>query len=156
MKLAFATTVHKSQGLSLDQVEVNCKDIFASGHLSVAIGRAKTSTGLRVLGFDPTRHIVPPASKVVEFLHSEGAIFDELLSCCEKKLVGGENGNEGKVDLLQPNLLIDEGEEVEEATEDDLVMILAEMNVRTQYTSEDETANGDLNLFRTKLDTRWI
>ena len=40
LKLAFSTTVQNAQGLSIDLLEVDCKDIFAPGQLSVAIGRA--------------------------------------------------------------------------------------------------------------------
>ena len=39
--LAFALTIHKSQGMTLD-AEVNCRDIFLPGQLAVAIGRARS------------------------------------------------------------------------------------------------------------------
>lgn len=52
LRLAYATTVHKSQGLSLDQVQVNIKDSFFSspGMLYVALSRARTLAGLRLVG----------------------------------------------------------------------------------------------------------
>jgi ATP-dependent DNA helicase PIF1 len=52
LRLAYATTVHKSQGLSLDQVQVNIRHgFFASGGmLYVALSRARTAEGLRLVG----------------------------------------------------------------------------------------------------------
>lgn len=52
LRLAYATTVHKSQGLSLDQVQVNIRDHFFStpGMLYVALSRARTAEGLRLVG----------------------------------------------------------------------------------------------------------
>lgn len=52
LRLAYATTVHKSQGLSLDQVQININDGFFStpGMLFVALSRARTSEGLRIVG----------------------------------------------------------------------------------------------------------
>jgi ATP-dependent exoDNAse (exonuclease V) alpha subunit len=52
LRLAYATTVHKSQGLSLDSVQVNIRDHFFSqpGMLYVALSRARTMAGLRIVG----------------------------------------------------------------------------------------------------------
>jgi len=52
LRVAYATTVHKSQGLSLDQVQVNVRDGFfkSPGMLYVALSRARTAAGLRLVG----------------------------------------------------------------------------------------------------------
>lgn len=52
LRLAWATTVHKSQGLTLDQVQINISDPFFSqpGMLYVSLSRAKTPEGLRLVG----------------------------------------------------------------------------------------------------------
>jgi ATP-dependent exoDNAse (exonuclease V) alpha subunit len=52
LRLAFATTTHKSQGLSLDKVQVNISShMFSSpGMLYVALSRARTPEGLRLVG----------------------------------------------------------------------------------------------------------
>jgi ATP-dependent DNA helicase PIF1 len=52
LRPAYATTVHKSQGLSLDQVQVSIRDHFFStpGMLYVALSRARTAGGLRLVG----------------------------------------------------------------------------------------------------------
>lgn len=52
LRLAYASTVHKSQGLSLDRVQVNVRDHFFSqgGMVYVALSRARTVEGLRLVG----------------------------------------------------------------------------------------------------------
>ncbi len=52
LRLAYATTVHKSQGLSLDQVQVNIRDPFFAqpGMMYVALSRARSVEGLRLVG----------------------------------------------------------------------------------------------------------
>lgn len=50
--LAYASTVHKSQGLSLDRIQVDCNDhFFGSPAMAyVAISRCRTAEGLRIVG----------------------------------------------------------------------------------------------------------
>jgi hypothetical protein len=52
LRVAYASTVHKSQGLSLDEVQVNVRDGFfrTPGMLYVALSRARTAAGLRIVG----------------------------------------------------------------------------------------------------------
>lgn len=52
VRVAYATTVHKSQGLSLDAVQINTHEGFfkSPGMLYVALSRARTAAGLRLIG----------------------------------------------------------------------------------------------------------
>jgi ATP-dependent DNA helicase PIF1 len=52
LRVAYASTVHKSQGLSLDHVQVNIRDAFfkSPGMLYVALSRARSAGGLRLVG----------------------------------------------------------------------------------------------------------
>jgi hypothetical protein len=52
IRVAYATTVHKSQGLSLDQVQVNLREGFmgSPGMCYVALSRARSLSGLRIVG----------------------------------------------------------------------------------------------------------
>jgi ATP-dependent DNA helicase PIF1 len=52
LRLAWGTTSHKSQGLSLDSVQVAIRDHFFSqpGMLYTALSRCRTAAGLRVVG----------------------------------------------------------------------------------------------------------
>lgn len=52
LRAAYAATVHKTQGLTLDRVQVNLRDPFfrQPGMLFVALSRARTAEGLRIVG----------------------------------------------------------------------------------------------------------
>lgn len=52
LRVAYASTIHKSQGLSLDAVQININDPFfkTSGMAYVALSRARTCVGLRLVG----------------------------------------------------------------------------------------------------------
>lgn len=56
LRVAYAATVHKSQGLSLDRVQVNIRDAFfkTPGMLYVALSRCRTAAGLRLVGSPKT------------------------------------------------------------------------------------------------------
>ncbi len=51
-KLAYATTIHKSQGLTLDYIDIDLTNCFAPGQAYVALSRAKTLEGLRLRGWN--------------------------------------------------------------------------------------------------------
>jgi len=52
LRIAYASTCHKSQGLSLDRVQINLRDHFwkAAGMVYVGLSRARTMEGLRLVG----------------------------------------------------------------------------------------------------------
>jgi len=52
LRVAYASTTHKSQGLSLDRVQINVRDPFfkSPGMMYVALSRARTAAGLRLVG----------------------------------------------------------------------------------------------------------
>ena len=68
IKLASAITIHKSQGMTLENVMVDSRGIFAEGQMYVAASRAKSLEGLSIMGFDK-RHI-KANYKAVEFYRS--------------------------------------------------------------------------------------
>lgn len=53
-QLAFAMTVHKSQGKTIDKLFIDCKKIFAKHQFYVAISRASNTEHLAVANFKPT------------------------------------------------------------------------------------------------------
>lgn len=62
MKLAWAITVHKAQGMTMDRVGVDLNDHFAAGQTYVALSRARSADGLFLTG--QYKYIdLPPAIK---------------------------------------------------------------------------------------------
>lgn len=63
--LAYATTIHKSQGATLEKVWLDLTRLWEPGHGYVALSRLKSSSGLNLLGWRHSSFKVDP--KVISF-----------------------------------------------------------------------------------------
>lgn len=61
LTLAYATTIHKSQGATLDEIWVDLSRLWEPGHAYVALSRLRSGDGLKLLGWSPRSVITDPA-----------------------------------------------------------------------------------------------
>ena len=65
LKLAYSTTIHKSQGLTLDYIDVDLGKCFAPGQGYVALSRGRILDGITIRDWSPKSFKTDP--KVLEF-----------------------------------------------------------------------------------------
>lgn len=65
LTLAYATTIHKSQGATLDDLWCDLSQLWEPGQAYVALSRLRSSEGLHLIGWNPRSIIVDP--KVLKF-----------------------------------------------------------------------------------------
>jgi ATP-dependent DNA helicase PIF1 len=81
--LAWAMTVHKTQGMSLDSMVLHLDGAFEYGQVYVGLSRARSLTGLEVRGFRPD--LVKAHPKALQFystvthLHTQSAPFSQRM-----------------------------------------------------------------------------
>ena len=68
LSLAYATTIHKSQGSTLDELWVDLSQLWEPGHAYVALSRLRSSAGLKILRWSHRSFVVDP--QVNEFYQS--------------------------------------------------------------------------------------
>jgi ATP-dependent exoDNAse (exonuclease V) alpha subunit len=61
LNLAYATTIHKSQGATLDELWCDLGALWEPGHAYVALSRLRDSSGLHIVRWSPRSFIVDPA-----------------------------------------------------------------------------------------------
>ena len=94
LKAAFAMTVHKAQGMTLDCVAVDCHLINRPGQLGVAIGRATSLTRLQLTNFNAASCRVKQPDSVYEFYATSCSqpLADDR-SCCKTYIPCSEDDN---------------------------------------------------------------
>jgi predicted transcriptional regulator len=108
IKLAWAITVHKSQGMTLDTAEIDLSRAFASGQGYVALSRLTTLRGLRLLGFSPQALFIDSVVREADILfrkkseQAETALLkydDTTISHLQEKWLLDHGGTKEEVDV---------------------------------------------------------
>ena len=86
LMLAWALSIHKAQGQTLERVKVDLGNVFENGQAYVALSRATSMDGLQVLRFDPRK----------VFAHDKVRNFYANLARVEAREEGTGTGEKGK------------------------------------------------------------
>ena len=70
LRLAWAITIHKSQGLTFDNVVIDAADAFAAGQVYVALSRCRTLEGIILLSRIP-EHALSNAQEVLHYVETQ-------------------------------------------------------------------------------------
>ena len=58
LRVAYAVTIHKSQGMSLDSADIDFSNIFTAGQAYVALSRVRSLEGITLRGFSLEKILV--------------------------------------------------------------------------------------------------
>ena len=105
VKLAWAITVHKSQGMTLDKAEIDLSRAFASGQGYVALSRLKSLEGLHLKGFNPQ------ALMIAEQVHEADITFRSKSEQAENAI---GKYTEVQLEKLQEKFIVEAGGTVTE------------------------------------------
>jgi hypothetical protein len=115
LRLSFALTVHKAQGLTLERVSVDCRSMHQYGQIAVTLSKATAKKGLQVKNFSKTLLRKPP--KIIsDFYMREQYLPQKDFSCCRHSVNIEAEYVEDYGDLFTPfddlnNLSQDDGDE---------------------------------------------
>jgi len=107
LRLAWAITIHKSQGMSLDAAEIDLGRAFEYGQGYVALSRVRSLQGIKLLGFNADALAVHPLvlEEDKKFKMKSNAIREYLqkktteeLDASKKRFIEQSNGSLEKID----------------------------------------------------------
>ena len=111
IKLAWAITVHKSQGMTLDKAEIDLSRSFASGQGYVALSRLKSLEGLYLKGFNPQ------ALMIADQVREADSMFRTKSEQAENAI---SKYSESQLEKLHEKFLTISGGTIEELKEEEL------------------------------------
>ncbi len=100
LRLAWAITVHKSQGMSLDAAEIDLRNAFTYGQGYVALSRVRSLSGMKVLGLNSQALLVDP-----RVVHKDAHFREDS----EDAEYAFNEMDEGEVTKMQKNFVVASG-----------------------------------------------
>jgi ATP-dependent DNA helicase PIF1 len=111
--LAWALSIHKAQGQTLERVKVDLGKVFEKGQAYVALSRATTQEGLQVLNFHKARVMAHP--RVVDFYNklysAEAAVKKKAAGSIANYVVTQPAPQPAAGSARQPVTVVDDDEE---------------------------------------------
>ena len=124
LNLAFALTVHKAQGMTLERLKIDCRHMNNPGQIGVAVGRASLKRGLCIINFRQSLLRRHPAS-VSDFYSTTSCPLQKNRDCCNQSpLVDKKEDTENEV--LDAEIKLDNDSYV--TPEDDVLLDESVMN----------------------------
>lgn len=107
--LAWALSIHKAQGQTLQRVKVDLGKVFEKGQAYVALSRATSKAGLQVLRFDPRKVMVHP--KVIDFYQNLVHVSDLIKAKPAKpsRAIGGGTNDDFEQEYMDELIAAPEG-----------------------------------------------
>ncbi|XP_062566614.1 uncharacterized protein LOC134228937 [Saccostrea cucullata] len=124
IKLAYAITVHKSQGMTIERLDVDCRQMFAAGQLGVAIGRVKSPSGLRVINLCKEA-CIPQPDIIFDFIKVPSRETFKDISCCHVSRHAFQRNQDSQVPIM-PNVRFVDSDFQEDEEMDDILDMLEE------------------------------
>lgn len=94
LRLAWAITIHKSQGMSLDSAEIDLRNAFVKGMGYVALSRVRTLSGLYLLGINEM------ALKVDDSIFAIDSEFKEMSDSIIETAKGLESPSDAEINTF--------------------------------------------------------
>jgi hypothetical protein len=94
LRLAWAITVHKSQGMSLDSMEVDLSKSFVKGMGYVALSRVRSLEGMKLLGFNDMSLEVSPEVLDMDKVFRDKSVdaVNDLRGMSKKEIIEAQSG----------------------------------------------------------------
>jgi hypothetical protein len=161
LRLAYAMTVHRAQGQSIQYLDVDCYSFFAPGQMGVAIARATCTDGLRIVNYNSTAARLKHDQVVYDFYGLDSMQPLNNLECCRNTFTDKNDTDivvHDSDEIIDDNSMaqiIDMTEGFEEVTDDELPSTShATPTTHCLYTIEtfiDDSNEDDLKLFEPQL-----
>ena len=140
LKRAYGLTIHKSQGMSLNQIVVNCQNCSVPGQIGVAVGKATSVDGLQIVNFKSS-NVCEHEQSVYAYYKTctVGNLNPDKSCCCRKTCIGNVVGTDNEDDIA------DGGENDDDNDDDDDEDDEPQSGSGVEHTCSTENSDSDFS-----------